>query len=52
MTAKTPVSRPAPMTAKAAARIQSRTAKSHGGRVAKSDFASRALRAAAKNGKP
>jgi len=38
-----------PMTSKAAARIQSATAKANGGKVAKGSFASRAQRAAAKN---
>ena len=37
------------MTAKAASRIQSASAKSGGGKVAKSSFAARAQRAAAKN---
>ena len=39
------------MSPKAASRIQSSTAKSGGGRVAKGDFASRAQRAAAKGSK-
>lgn len=38
------------MTSKAAARIQSASAKSSGGKVSKGSFASRAQRAAAKNG--
>ena len=38
-----------PMTPKAAARIQSATAKSNGGKVSKGSFASRAQNAAAKN---
>ena len=37
------------MTTKAAARVQSSTAKNSGGKVAKGSFASRALSAAAKN---
>jgi len=40
-----------PMTSKAAARIQSATAKSNGGKTPKGSFASRAQRAAAKKGK-
>ena len=39
----------AKMTAKAAARIQSATAKTHGGKVAKGSFAAKAQSAAAKN---
>lgn len=39
------------MTGKAAGRIQSATAKSSGGNVSKSSFASRAQSAAAKGGK-
>ena len=38
------------MTSKAAARIQSATAKQHGGKVPAGTFASRAQRAAAKSG--
>ncbi|HCI72251.1 MAG TPA: hypothetical protein DHV30_17300 [Balneola sp.] len=38
-----------PMTSKAAARIQSATAKSNGGSTPKGSFASRAIAAAAKN---
>lgn len=41
----------APMTKSAVARIQSATAKNNGGQVAKGSFASRAARAAARNGK-
>lgn len=53
MTAKTPTpSAPSnPMTATAAARIQSTTAKNSGGSVAKGSFAARAQSAAAKGGK-
>ena len=39
------------MTSKAASRVQSATAKSGGGKVAKGSFASRAQRAAAKRSK-
>lgn len=39
------------MTKKAATRIQSATAKKHNGSVPKGSFASRAMRAAAKNSK-
>lgn len=39
------------MTSKAASRVQSATAKSGGGKVAKGSFASRAQKAAAKNSK-
>ncbi len=39
-----------PMTTSAAARIQSATAKAHGGQVASGSFAARAQAAAAQNG--
>lgn len=39
------------MSGKAAARIQSATAKNNGGKVPKGSFSTRAQRAAAKNGK-
>jgi len=40
-----------PMTAKAAARIQSATAKANGGKVSKGSFSSRAQSASAKSSK-
>lgn len=43
------MSKSKPMTPKAAARVQSSTAKSSGGKVAKGSFAARAQSAAAKN---
>ena len=44
-------SKSTPMTQQAASRIQSSTAKSHGGSVPTGSFASRVQRAAAKNSK-
>ncbi len=53
MTSKTstPAAPSAPMTQTAASRIQSATARSTGGAVAKGSFAARAQSAAAKGGK-
>ncbi len=42
-------SKPTPMTTRAAARVQSTTARANGGQIAKGGFAARAQRAAAKN---
>lgn len=54
MTSKTtiPAAPSSPMTQTAASRIQSATARSSGGTVAKGSFTARAQSAAAKGGKP
>lgn len=49
---KSPKAAITPMTLDAAARIQSSTAKKHGGGVPKGSFAARSQRAAAKNKVP
>lgn len=51
MTSKTNAKPSTPMTSKAAQRIQSATAKAHGGTVPKGSFAARATSSASKNSK-